>query len=90
MTKQEFLNGVSFTIGTPKHKGESTYKYDGKCILRELRSSIDNRVVISDYECNILKIGSKGFSGFTYVLGKKVNIKYKFEELVEYKEVVGE
>jgi hypothetical protein len=58
--------------------------------MKQSRISIDCRVVLDDYECNILKIGSKSFTGFTYVLNKRVNVKYKFEDLIPYKEVVGE
>jgi hypothetical protein len=91
MTKQEFLSGMCFTIGAPTYKGASTYlSLMRVCICKQSRSSIDCRVVLDDYECNILKIGSKSFTGFTYVLNKRVNVKYKFEDLIPFKEVVGE
>ena len=85
MTKQEFLNGTFFTIKTPKtSNGESTYKFDEGIITKQSRSSVDGRVVLDDYECNISKIGTKGFTGFCYVMGKRVNVKYKFEDLVKF------
>lgn len=85
MTKQEFLNGTCFTIKAPKtSNGESTYKFDEGCITKQSRSSVDGRVILDGYECNILKIGSKGFTGFTYVMGKRVNVKFKFEDLVKF------
>ena len=96
MTKQEFLSGMYFTIGAPTYKGTNTYKYDnggkegGGCIMRQSRSSLDNRIVINDYECNVPKIGSKSFTGFTYVMNKRVNVKYKFEDLILFEETVGE
>ena len=83
MTKQDFLNGKCFTIKAPKtSNGESTYKFDEGIITKQSRSSVDGRVVLDDYECNILKIGSKGFSGFNYVMGKRVNVKFKYEDLI--------
>ena len=90
MTKQEFLSGMYFTIGAPTYKGASTFKFNEGIICKQSRSSIDNRVVIDEYECNTPKIGSKSFTGFTYVMGKRVNVKYRFEDLIPYKEVAGE
>jgi hypothetical protein len=90
MTKQEFLNGVSFKVkGYGNYKGGNTYKY-AECIVEESRSSIDDKVVLSSYHCNVLKIGSKAFSGFAFIMGKRVNIKYRFEDLIAYEENVGE
>lgn len=95
MTKQEFLSGMCFTIGAPTYKGANTYSYyssernDG-CIMKQARSSLDNKVVLNDYECNAPLIGTKSFTGFTYVMKKKVVVKYKFEDLIPYKEAVGE
>jgi len=90
MTKQEFLSGVSFKVkGFGGYKGANTYKYED-CIVEESRSSIDERIILSSHHCNILKIGSKGFTGFTYVMDKRVNIKYRFEDLVVFEETVGE
>ena len=86
MTKQEFISGMYFTIGAPTYKGASTFKFDDGCISKQSRSSIDNRIVLDSYECNILKIGSKSFSGFTYVMDKRVNVKYRFEDLTPYTE----
>lgn len=86
MTKQDFLSGKSFRVTGPTYKGARTYKYDGECILQESRSSIDEQVIISDYHLNIKKIGRLNFSGFTFVMEKKVNVKYKFEDLIEFKE----
>ena len=83
MTKEQFENGVSFKVaGKGDYKGASTFKYDGECILRETRSSIDEKMMYNAYHLNIKKIGRLGFEGFTYVMNKKVNIKHKFEELI--------
>jgi hypothetical protein len=87
MTKEQFLNGTQFYIGGKKYKGDSTYCFnEAGSISRQSRSSIDERVVLDDYECNVIKIGRVGFTGFTYVMGKKVDVKIRFEDLVEFKE----
>ena len=88
MTKEQFLNGTSFTVGAPTYKGAETFKYGGSCIIRESRSSKDEKVLFTSHECNIIKIGRTGFTGFDYVVGKRVNIKYRFEELVVFEEPV--
>ena len=85
MTKEQFLNGTQFYIGRKKYKGDSTYSFNkAGSISRQSRSSVDERVVLDDYECNVIKTGRIGFSGFTFVLGKKVVVKYRFEDLVEF------
>jgi hypothetical protein len=92
MTKEQFLNGTIFKIEGSTYKGACTYSYsqdgDTGCILKQSRSSIDERVVLNDYECNVPKITKSGFIGFTYIIKKKVVVKYKFTDLVEFKEVV--
>ena len=89
MTQEQFLNGVQFTIGQSTYKGDSTYSYRedaGKCITRQVRSSLDGRIVLNDYECNVDRVGRVSFTGFTFVMGKKVVVTYRFESLVEFKE----
>jgi hypothetical protein len=86
MTKEQFLNGTSFTVGAPMYKGAETFKYGCGCIIRESRSSKDERVLFDSHECNIIKIGKVGFTGFDYVMGKKVVVTYRFESLVEFKQ----
>ena len=87
MTKEQFLSGAKFYIGGKKYKGDSTYNFNGAgSISRQSRSSIDERVVIDDYECNIFKMGRVGFEGFTFVMGKKVVVKVKFKDLVPFED----
>ena len=86
MTREQFLNGAMFTIGPRKYKGESTYSFGPGHITRQSRSSLDGRVVLDDYECNVDRVGRVSFTGFTYVMAKKVVVAYRFESLVEYKE----
>lgn len=86
MTKQQFLSGVQFYVVGKGYKGASTYSYNenANCMMRQSRSSIDERVVMNEYECNVPKITKTGFIGFTFVMNKKVNIKYRFEDLVAF------
>ena len=87
MTKEQFLSGAPFYIKRKAYKGDSTYYFNGAgSISRQSRSSIDERVVLDDYECNIFKMGRVGFEGFTFVMGKKVVVKVRFLDLVEFKE----
>jgi hypothetical protein len=87
MTKEQFLKGTQFYVGSKKYKGDSTYSFSSVgSISRQSRSSIDNRIVLEDYECNVTKIGRVGFVGFTFVMGKKVVVRSRFEDLVEFKE----
>lgn len=86
MTKEQFLSGVQFTIGPAKHVGDSTYNYDRGHISKQIRSALDGRIVVDDYECNIEKVGRVGFTGIAFVLGKRVVVKHRFADLVEYKQ----
>ena len=88
MTKEQFLSGTPFTVGFITYKGASTFYYSKEpgCICKQSRSSIDERVVIDEYECTASKIGRTGFTGFTFVMKKKVTVSYKFEDLVQFKQ----
>jgi hypothetical protein len=83
MTRDQFLNGVSFKVKGPSYKGAETYYYDGR-IMKESRSSLDERVIYRDHHANVIKVGRVGFTAFSFVLEKKVVVKYRFEDLVEF------
>jgi|LakMenE01Jun11ns_1017448.scaffolds.fasta_scaffold8447873_1 hypothetical protein len=85
MTKEQFLKGVSFKVKGLTYKGAQTFFYD-ECIMKESRSSVDDEVLFKGHHCNVLKIGRTGFTGFTYVMSKKVVVKYRFEDLVIFEE----
>ena len=85
MTREQFLDGVSFKVKGPSYKGAETYYYD-ECIMKQSRSSIDEEVLYSGHHCNVLKIGRVGFTVFTFIMNKRVVVKYRFEDLVEFKE----
>ena len=95
MTKQEFLAGNPFSIGLKYRKGDSTYYFTPSEITsgslsKQIRSGVDGRAITNDYHLSVDKIGTKSFIGFVYVMEKRVNIKYKFEDLKLYVEEIVE
>ena len=88
MTKEQFLSGIPFTIGKPTYKGTSTYYCNnhGESISRQYRSSINESVVLDDYECNISKITKNSFTGITFVMNKKIVVRCKFVDLIEFED----
>jgi hypothetical protein len=84
MTKEQFLDGTPFYIGGKKYKGDSTYYFDGGHISRQSRSSIDDKIILNDYECNVIKMNRVSFTGFTFVLGKKTVVTVRFDNLVPF------
>ena len=85
MTKEQFTSATPFYIGRKKYNGDSTYYFDNNSIIRQVRSSEDDRVILESYECNVVKIGRTQFTVFTYVMGKHVQVKLKFADLHEFK-----
>lgn len=87
MTKQEFLSGKTFTFSL--HNGRNTFQYvspfggigEGS-IQRNIISLDEEKVILTDYEANVSKLGSKTFTVYTYVLDKKVQLKYRYDELI--------
>jgi len=87
MTREQFLNGASFRVAGPTYFGAETFRLEGEgCVVRESRSSENERVLTYSYHCNVYKIGRVGFKGFTYVFDKRINVNLRFEDLVEFVE----
>lgn len=85
MTKEQFLNGTSFRVkGFCNYKGAPTFKYEGGSLTEENRFSSNEKVCLTSYCLNVMKVGRKGFEGFTFILNKKVKVKFKFEDLIEF------
>jgi hypothetical protein len=84
MTRAQFLNATSFRVKGATWKGAETYRKSDDCIVSEVRSSVDNRMLFFDHHCNITSVGSTGFKGYTFVFNKKVNVSFKFDDLVEF------
>ena len=89
MTKQDFLNGKSFSL-----KGDfsstTTYKYraidsDIGCIEREYRMTNDmNTILLSDNIMNVEKIGTKKVHLFTFLFRDKITKKIPYDEMVGF------
>jgi hypothetical protein len=83
MTKQEFLSGKVFKVSNSIVS--NTYQFipseDGNGYIQKNIMSGD-RVILSDHEGNVTKIGTKTFEMFTFVMDKKVKLKYRFDELI--------
>ena len=86
MTKQDFLECKSFYL-----KGDfsntTTYKMGHKAgsLEREYRmtNDIDN-ILISDHIFNIEKIGNKMVHLYTFLLGRKIVDKIRYDDMVAY------
>jgi hypothetical protein len=86
MTREQFENGASFRLVGRTYKGDWTYRYEGGSIVRESRSSIDERVLTYSHHNNVTKVGRVAVEGFSYIFNKKVRVKVRFEDMVEFKE----
>jgi hypothetical protein len=83
MTKQQFLDGKSFTLPYI-YSNNTTYKCgDERNILEKEYRTKEGKVVISDYLMNIDKIGNKMVTCFTYILDTKITKKIRYEDMVE-------
>jgi hypothetical protein len=83
MTKQQFLDGKSFTLPYI-YSNNNTYKCgDERNTLEKEYRTKEGKVVISDYLMNIDKIGNKMVTCFTYILDTKITKKIRYEDMVE-------
>jgi hypothetical protein len=86
MTKQDFLEGKSFSLDGD-WSNNTTYKigHSGEALQREYRmhNDIDN-VLLSDSIMNIDKIGNKMIHLYTFILGRKIVDKIRYDDMVEY------
>ena len=84
MTKEQFLNGISFYLPDEMLRDEdTTYKYQEGMILKETRNTKGD-VILRRYEANAENIKTKFTEAYIYVLNKRVAVKLKFEDLIEY------
>ena len=87
MTKEQFLNGVSFKLPNQLLRGTSTYVFDGEKILQEFRRE-NGGLLFKDHEANIDKIGKVKFTAYTFVMDKRVEVEFRFEDLEVFEELV--
>ena len=74
LAKQAFYADVNrkFKEGNQFEINNSVYKYDGKgCIMSN----------ITGYVCNVDYVGRTKVKGFTFVLGKRVNVELNLKTL---------
>ena len=92
MTKQEFLEGVRFRLpGSTLVEGVGSIDYnlrigggtDIKSIEKNYVSGLTGKVIIVDAEANVSDITRVGFKAYSFVMGKKVEVSYKFKDLIK-------
>jgi len=89
MTKQEFLDGKSFSLDGDWSE-TTTYKYtpgsvEFGSLNREYRMYNEpEKVLLSDSIMNVEKIGTKIVTLYTFLLGRKIVDKIRYEDMVEF------
>ena len=81
MTREDFIAGVEFEIKGNYFKLDK----DQRSITKVFRTSDRSRIVMEDYHMNVEMMGRVRFEAYTYVLGKKVERKLRFEDLEVFK-----
>ena len=79
MTKQDFLSGVEFEMNS------NFFKKQDNTITKVYRSQDRSRTVMEDYHMNIDKISRVGFECYTFLLGKRIVRKVRFDEVEVFK-----
>lgn len=87
MTKKDFLDGKIFKV---KLYLPSTFRYmrcdyNAGYLIEQTRLS-SGELVSKTHCLNIDKIGNKAFSGYSFVVGKYISVKYRYEDLIEWSE----
>ena len=82
MTREEFLAGVEFEMNFGTF---FKLEQDQRSISKVYRSGDRSRTIMEDHHMNVEKIGRVGFECYTYLLGKKVVRKIRFEDLELFK-----
>ena len=79
MTREDFIAGVEFEI-----KG-NFFKRENSTITKVYRSRDRSTTVMEDYHMSIESIGRVGFECYSYMMGKRVERKVRFEDLEVFK-----
>lgn len=89
MTKEQFLNGTPFSLNYD-YSSDATYVYSSPnngtergSLCREYRTK-EGKLLISDHLMNIVKIGNKMITCYTFIIGSKIVKKIRFEDMVEF------
>ena len=90
MTKEQVLLGIEFKL---RSSDTTTFKIEkGPGIMGSLTKTIYTSLgdkCLEDYEANVRKIGTKTISFYKYVIGKKVEVKLRYEDLLLAQPLVG-
>jgi hypothetical protein len=80
MTKQQVLSGLEFKL---RSSDTSTFKIspEGKFLVKTIYTYSGVKC-LEDYTANINKIGTKTISFITFIIGKQVNVKLRYEDLL--------
>ena len=82
MKKEDFIAGVEFEMDFGTF---FKLEQDQRSISKVYRTGDRSRVIMEDHHMNVEKIGKVGFEAYTYLLGKKIVRKVRFEDLIEFK-----
>ena len=87
MTKQLFESGAVFQL---KQSNWSNYSQKYKYVTPEKEGDCGMicraKDLFGGHECNITKVGTRSIKGYTYVLGKKVKIDLRFDQMVLFED----
>ena len=79
ITKQQFLEGKEFIF-----KGSNYKLSDEKNAIHRVYRHYDGTILMNSSEANVDKIGTKTVSTYTFVFGKPINQKLRFEDMDLY------
>lgn len=79
MTREDFMAGVEFEMNG------NFFKKEDNTITKVYRSQDRSRTVMEDYHMNIEKMGRVQFECYTFLLGKRIVRKVRFEDLEPFK-----
>ena len=79
MTREDFLSQVEFEMNG------NFFKKEDNTITKVYRSQDRSRTIMEDYHMNIEKISRVGFECYTFLLGKRIVRKVRFEDLEVFK-----
>ena len=74
----KFVNGNTFKINTDNN---NTYVYNESAVDKLRKNAFGHISGITGYVCNVDYIGRTKVTGFTYVMGKRVNVEINLKEV---------
>jgi hypothetical protein len=74
----KFVNGNTFKINTDN---DNTYVYNESAVDKLRKNTYGHISGVVGHQCNVDYIGRTKVTGFTYVLGKRVNVTINLKEI---------